>query len=25
VENFAMGHAIHHYVELYGSLGSQRR
>jgi glycosyltransferase involved in cell wall biosynthesis len=25
VENFAMGHAIHAYVELYGSLGSQRR
>jgi len=24
-ENFAMGHAIHRYVELYGSLGSQRR
>lgn len=25
VENFAMGHAIHRYLELYGSLGSQRR
>jgi len=25
VDNFAMGHAIHRYVELYGSLASQRR
>jgi glycosyltransferase involved in cell wall biosynthesis len=25
VENFAMGEAIHRYLELYGSLGSQRR
>jgi glycosyltransferase involved in cell wall biosynthesis len=25
VENFAMGETIHRYLELYGSLGSQRR
>jgi glycosyltransferase involved in cell wall biosynthesis len=25
VENFAMGHVIHRYVELYGSLASQRQ